>query len=69
MIDEVIKTIMKEYPSARKENFARNPIANYIRREVPEIFKNQVPQELDLLWVASPGQGQWADAHTLACCI
>jgi 5-methylcytosine-specific restriction enzyme A len=66
MIKENIKKIMEQYPAARNQLFRGHLLASFIRKDFPELVKRYFPQYDDLLWVASPGIGQWAYAPWLA---
>lgn len=63
---EAIQRIIAEYPGGREENLANHPLAEWIRRDVPQIFAEATPEFSDMTWVASPGQGRWADAPWIA---
>lgn len=66
MIREVLQKIFSEYPIARQEDFAGHELADFIRREVPLIFKANLSQLDEMVFAASPGQGRWADAPWIA---
>ena len=66
MIQEVILKITNEYKKALTENFVDHPLAKYIRSDVPDIFREMFPDQGDIEWDASPGQGRWADAPWIA---
>src|SRR5436190_19317617 len=66
MLHEAFLRIMKEYSKASTEEFSGHSLANYIRHDFPSILKESFPNDSDLLWVASPGQGRWVDAPWLA---
>jgi 5-methylcytosine-specific restriction protein A len=57
---------MEEYPNARKQEFADHPFAAWVRHDLPSIFAAAAPGYPSIVWVASPGQGQWADAPWIA---
>lgn len=57
---------MNEYPGVRQGPFADHPLAHYIRDDLPKIFGSLFPDQPDLIWTASPGQGGWADAPWIA---
>lgn len=61
-IREAFEQVLQEYPSARSQEFANNQLAIWIRHEFPQILAQVTPSYKHLKWVASPGQGQWADA-------
>lgn len=58
--------IMAEYAQAREEPFAGHPLAEFIRRDLPDLFSQRLPKYPQIIWKASPGQGRWADAPWLA---
>jgi 5-methylcytosine-specific restriction enzyme A len=62
MIREAILRTLMDYPSAREEEFSGHPVAEWIRHEFPRAFQAEMAEFPDITWVASPGQGRWADA-------
>jgi 5-methylcytosine-specific restriction protein A len=66
MIRELLLKIFDEYPLAKQENFTEHPLADYIRQEVPRVFRSTFDQLTEMLFVASPGKGRWADAPWIA---
>lgn len=66
MIREALRRTFGVYPSAREEKFAQHPDAQWIRDQLPAIFREAMPEFSDLIWAASPGQGRWADAPWIA---
>lgn len=66
MIREAILQTFKDYPSARAEEFAGHPVAEWVRHKLPEAFHAEMAEFPDVAWVASPGQGRWADAPWVA---
>lgn len=63
---EPLRRIFNSYQDARQEEFRNHPLANYIRREVPQIFAASTQQYPNLRWHASPGQSRWADSPWIA---
>lgn len=66
MLRDVFVRIVNEYELARNEPFSKHPLAFWIRRDIPKIFEAVTPRFPHLKWVASPGQGQWADTPWIA---
>lgn len=69
MIRQIFDRIMNEYPPYDVKEvfqFEGNELANYIRQEIPIQFRNQFNQFPTLIWRASAGKGQWADAPWIA---
>jgi len=57
---------MREYALARTKPLGGHPLAAWLRKEVPQLFHGITSEFPTLLWVASPGQGQWASAPWIA---
>lgn len=69
MIKEAIEKVMNEYPAYDVKQvfpFAGSPLAEYIRHDLPEMFSGEFNEFPGLVWEASPGKGQWADAPWMA---
>src|SRR5690625_487796 len=53
--------IMNEYLTAKTEGFSNHPLANFVRRDIPKLFKNLSFIDSDQYEIsASVGQGNWA---------
>lgn len=59
MLKELFERVLKEYKSARNENFADNPIANILRNEIPEELKQHIESSDKYKVSGSAGQGNW----------
>ena len=66
MAREELQRIFSEYGAALGDELAGHPFAAWIRNELPEAFASATPEYPDLKWVASAGQGRWADAPWIA---
>lgn len=66
MPTDALRRIADEYPAALTQDFAGHPLAQFIRHDLPETFAAALPQHDRIIWHASAGQGQWADAPWLA---
>lgn len=66
MLRDAFQEIMNKYPQVRNEDFIGNPFASFIRHELPELFQSYFSQFENLIWIASPGKGRWADAPWIA---
>ena len=69
MIRESLERLFNEFPTYDVKEvfpFADNPLANYIRKELPAIFSQEFSEFQAIEWEASPGKGQWADAPWIA---
>jgi hypothetical protein len=58
-----------EYPTYDVKEvfpFQNSPLADFIRQELPAIFSREFNQFPTLVWRASPGLAQWADAPWIA---
>lgn len=66
MLDNILQEIMDKFPAEREKSFSGNYLAETIRIEIPQIFKSYFPSRENLIWQASPGQGNWADAPWIA---
>src|SRR5919107_5658771 len=52
--------LLEEYPNATKQPFAGNPVAEFVRRVVPEAIEAVVGDNHRYLVRGSAGQGNWA---------
>lgn len=66
MLNDTFLEVMDLYPVESKEEFAGNRFADFVRHEFPELIKSYFPEFESFIWVASPGQGRWADTPWLA---
>lgn len=66
MIRDIFLRLFNEFSIAKMENFSGHPLAVYIRNEIPKLFEERFGDYSNIIWHASPGQGQWADAPWIA---
>ena len=66
MAQEELQRVFSEYGAARDEELAGHSFAAWIRNELPKAFEADTFEYPNLKWVASAGQGRWADAPWLA---
>jgi 5-methylcytosine-specific restriction protein A len=66
MIREAFNKIFTEYPLIHLEEFAGNPFAEWVRHNLPKIFQDEMANFPNIIWIASVGQGRWADAPWVA---
>lgn len=59
MLKELFEKVLKEYKTARNENFTRNPIANILRNEIPTELKKIIGNTDKYKVSGSAGQGNW----------
>jgi 5-methylcytosine-specific restriction enzyme A len=58
MIKELFSQTLSQYRAAKTETFARHPLADILRHQLPKSIAAGIPQ---YLVVGSPGQGNWAE--------
>lgn len=69
MIRDVVEKLMNEFPTFDVKEifpFTGNRLAEYIRNDVPSIFAQEFADIPGIVWEASAGRGQWADAPWIA---
>jgi len=59
MLKELFERVLKEYKSARTENFTGHPIANILRNEIPGQIKQDIYNTNKYKISGSAGQGNW----------
>lgn len=57
---------MSEYADVRNEPFSRHPLAQWIRRDLPQEVASAASEHPSINWVASPGRGGWASTPWIA---
>ncbi|MEP3116172.1 DUF3578 domain-containing protein [Nisaea sp.] len=60
MISGILSKISHEYNTEKEQSINQNRLAQYIRKESPEILE-QIINRPDIRAKGSPGQGNWAD--------
>lgn len=59
MLKELFERVLKEYKSARNENFVGHPIANILRNELPGQIRENIDNSDKYKVSGSAGQGNW----------
>lgn len=59
-LNAALTLFLEEYPSAKKQPLTGNPVAKFIRRDVPEAIQAVIGDNRRYLTRASVGQGNWA---------
>lgn len=59
MLKELFERVLKEYLSARNENFIGHPIAKILRNEIPEEIRQNIGNPDKYKVSCSAGQGNW----------
>jgi len=59
-LSAALTLVLEEYPSATEQPFAGNPVAEFIRRDVPEAIEAVIGDDHRYLVRGSAGQGNWA---------
>lgn len=63
---ELLQNIISEYKTESKKSFAKNQLANLIRKDLKEDLKKIVNNETRYLVDASPGKGTWTATPWIA---
>lgn len=59
-LNAALTLFLEEYPSATEQLFAGNPVAQFIRRDVPEAIEAEIGDNDRYLVQGSAGRGNWA---------
>src|SRR5918993_944514 len=59
-LNAALTLFLEEYPSATEQLFAGNPVAEFVRRVVPEAIEAVIGNNHRYLVQGSAGQGNWA---------
>ncbi len=59
-LNAALTLFLEEYPNATEQLFAGNPVAEFIRRDVPEAIEAAIGDNNRYLVRGSAGQGNWA---------
>jgi 5-methylcytosine-specific restriction protein A len=59
-LNTALTLFLEEYPSAVNQQFAGNGVAEFIRREVPDVLRETIGDSERYIIQGSPGQGNWA---------
>jgi len=65
-LNAALTLFLEEYPEAVKQNFTNNPVANFIRNDVPQIINDLLDHNNRYLVHGSAGQGNWAHVPWVA---
>ena len=58
---EAFLEILNNYLDAKQQDFANNPLADFIRHQAPDSIVSSGELPLDYITDGSPGKGRWAD--------
>ena len=61
VIRENFLRVLNEYKSASQEPYADHPLANFIRRDLPQVFEGVLPSGSRYQTKASPGLQVWTN--------
>ena len=59
-LNAALSLFLEEYPYAATQEFADNPVADFVRHEVPDVIKKILPYSERYMAHGSVGQGNWA---------
>lgn len=59
LLSEAFVRVIKEYPQALTESFRAHALANFLRRDLPELVRRVGAVPADFEVEGSPGKGQW----------
>jgi 5-methylcytosine-specific restriction enzyme A len=59
-LNAALSLFLEEYPYAATQEFADNPVADFVRHEVPDAIKELLPYSERYMVHGSVGQGNWA---------
>jgi 5-methylcytosine-specific restriction enzyme A len=59
-LNAALTLFLEEHPNATEQLFAGNPVAEFIRRDVPEAIEAVIGDNKRYLVRGSVGQGNWA---------
>lgn len=65
-LNTALNLLVEEYPKAMKDEFKSNPVANFIRTEIPEYIKEITNDNQRYIIQGSPGKGNWANIPWIA---
>jgi 5-methylcytosine-specific restriction protein A len=61
MLRDALIRVMQDYAAATKQPFAKHPVAQFLRDEVPAALRDAAPGFDTLMLQGSAGAGNWAD--------
>ena len=59
-LNAALNLFLEEYPDAVKQEFTGNPVANFIRHDIPGVIEEILGSSERYLIQGSAGQGNWA---------
>jgi 5-methylcytosine-specific restriction enzyme A len=59
-LNAALTLFLEEYPSAKQQALTDNPVAEFIRQDVPDVIKEVIDENRRYLVRGSVGQGKWA---------
>ena len=65
-LNAALNLFLEEYPAAREQQFAGNPVAELIRQDVPAVIEEVIPSGERYLVHGSAGQRNWAQVPWVA---
>jgi 5-methylcytosine-specific restriction enzyme A len=65
-LNAALNLFLEEYPEATKQEFAGNPVAEFVRRDVPAVVHEVIPASDRYIVHGSAGQGHWARVPWIA---
>jgi 5-methylcytosine-specific restriction protein A len=65
-IQAALLKVLREYPAATAGPFGGNPLADYIRNDLPAALRQYYAHDDRYIWQGGPGQGVWARAPWVA---
>lgn len=65
-LDATLNILLEEFPKAKQDSFASNPVAEFIRKDAPEELRPLIASNDRYLIQGSAGQGNWAHVPWVA---
>jgi 5-methylcytosine-specific restriction protein A len=65
-LHSALTRILEEYLQTSQQTFSNNPLANFIRANLPNAIRSIINNDERYLVKGSPGQGGWADVPWIA---
>lgn len=59
-LNAALSLFIQEYANARGTIFAKNAVADFIRKDIPEVIRETLGPNQRYVVEGSPGQGVWA---------
>lgn len=61
-LQAALSLLLDEYPKAMSRTFAGDPVAEFVRKDVPQALRDAIGANPRYVTRGSPGQGAWAQA-------